>query len=80
MKALGYCKYNAREDILIQLPEETRHVMILQNSPVIVEDCQVRAGVDVKVVSGAAVIKVVNDGGHEAGEDFQIGEPGLEKE
>jgi hypothetical protein len=55
-------------------------VVILQHCTVVVEDGQLRAGVDVKVVGGARVVKVVDHGRHQRREDLQIGNPVLRKD
>ena len=54
-------------------------MVILEDRPVVVEDGEVGARVDVEVVGRAGVVKVVDDGRHQAGENLQIGEPRLKK-
>jgi hypothetical protein len=46
--------------------------MVLEDCTVVVEESQVRARVDVKVVGGARVVEVVDHGGDETRENFQI--------
>ena len=59
-------------------PEEGGHVVVLQHRLVIVDDGQVRGGLDMEVVGGPAVVVVVDDGGEEEGEDLQVGHPVLQ--
>ena len=58
-------------------PEEGGHVMVLQDSFVVVEDGEAGLGLDVEVVGGAGVVEVVNDGGEEESEDLEVGQPRL---
>ena len=51
--------------------------MVFQDSPVIVENGQTAARIDVKVVGGARMVEIVDNGSHQGGEDFQIGHPVL---
>ena len=51
--------------------------MIFQDSPVIVENGQTTARIDVKVVGCARMVEIVDNGSHQGGEDFQIGHPVL---
>ena len=51
--------------------------MVFQDGPVVVEDGQVGGRVDVEVVGGAAVVEVVDDGGHQRGEDLKVRQPFL---
>jgi hypothetical protein len=53
-------------------PEESGDVVVLEDCPVVVEDGQVGAGVDVEVVGGAGVIEVVDHGGDERSENLLI--------
>ena len=52
--------------------------MVLQDWLVIVDDGQVRGGLDMEVVGRPAVVVVVDDGREEEGEDLQVGHPVLE--
>ena len=45
--------------------EECRYVVVLQHSPVVVEQRQAGARVDVEVVGGAGVVQVVDYGGEQ---------------
>ena len=63
--------------LFLNRPEEGRHVVVLQHGPVVVEQRQFRARVDVKVIGRARVVEVVNDGCQERGEDLEVGEPAL---
>ena len=56
-------------------PEGGADVVVLQNCPVVVQQCRFRAGHDVEAVGGARVLKVVNDGGQQGGKDLQVGQP-----
>ena len=49
--------------------------MILKNCPVIVEECKVRARVNVKIVCCASVIKIVDHGCDQRRENLQVGYP-----
>ena len=53
-------------------------MVVLQHRLVIVDDGQVRGGLDMEVVGGPAVVVVVDDGGEEEGEDLQVRHPVLE--
>ena len=53
-------------------------MVVLQDRLVIVDDGQVRGGLDMEVVGGPAVVVVVDDGGEEEGEDLQVGHPVLQ--
>ena len=59
-------------------PEECGHVMVLQHRLVIVDDGQVRGGLDVEVVGGAGVVVVVDHGRHQQAEYLQVRHPVLE--
>ena len=52
--------------------------MILQYSPVVVEQRQAGVGLDVEVVGCARVVKVVHDCGEQQCKHLQIGEPVFE--
>ena len=52
--------------------------MVLQDWLVIVDDGQVRGGLDVEIICGARVIIVMYDGRHQQWEDLQIRHPVLE--
>lgn len=63
MKAIkAACKAMTRKQ---SSPKKGRDVVIFQDSPVIVEHCQTSARIDVKVVGGASVVEVVDNGGHQ---------------
>ena len=49
--------------------------MIFQDSPVIVENGQTTARIDVKVVGCARMVEIVDNGCHQGREDFQVGHP-----
>ena len=53
--------------------------MILEDRSVVVEDGQLRAGVDVEVVCRARVVEVVDHGRDQRSEDLQIRNPVLEE-
>ena len=49
--------------------------MIFQDSPVIVENGQTTARIDVKVVGCARMVEIVDNGCHQGREDFQVRHP-----
>lgn len=49
--------------------------MIFQDSPVIVENGQTTARIDVKVVGCARMVEIVDNGCHQRSEDFQVRHP-----
>ena len=55
-------------------------MMILLNRPVVVEKSRLRAGHDVEVIGRASVFEIVDDGGEDSGENFQIRQPVLGRE
>ena len=59
-------------------PEEGGHVVVLQHRLVVVDDGQVRGGLDVEVVGRPGVVVVVDDGGEEEREDLQVRHPVLQ--
>ena len=52
-------------------------MVVLEHGAIVVEECEAGGGVDVEVVGRAAVVKVVDDGRHQAREDLQVREPTL---
>ena len=69
----------ALQGLTVSKPEEGRDVMILEDRSVVVEDGQLRAGVDVEVVCRARVVEVVDHGRDQRSEDLQIRNPVLEE-
>jgi hypothetical protein len=59
----------------MNLLEEFCHVMIFKNCPIIVEDGQRWAWLDVEVVGGARVVIIMNDSGEEERKYLQIWQP-----
>ena len=57
------------------LPEKCRNMMVFQDSSVIIESSQTAAWIDVKVVGGARMVEIVDNGCHQGREDFQVGHP-----
>ena len=49
--------------------------MVFEDGAVVVEDGEVALGVDVKVVCGARVVVVVDDGRDQRREYLQVGQP-----
>ena len=51
--------------------------MIFKHGSIVVHNGQVAGRVDVEVVGGAGVVKVVDDCSHQGSENLQIGHPVL---
>ena len=49
--------------------------MVFEDSSVVVENGQTAARIDVKVVGGARMVEIVDNGRHQGREDFQVGHP-----
>ena len=54
------------------LLEERRHMVVFQDRLVVVQIGQSRPGLDVKIVCGSRVIKVMDYGGEKEREDLQV--------
>lgn len=54
----------------LELPESGANVVILEHRPIVVQQSFIRSGHDVKIIGGARMLEVVNDGGDQGGEDF----------
>ena len=52
-------------------------MMVLQNSPIIVEDGQAGTRLDVEVVGGSRVVIIMDDGREEEGKNLEIRQPVL---
>ena len=57
------------------LLKKCRNVMVFEDSSVVVENGQTAARIDVKVVGGARMVEIVDNGRHQGREDFQVGHP-----
>lgn len=53
-------------------------MVIFQHRSIVVEKSKTTARIDVKVVGRAGMVKVVNNGGHQRGEDLQVRHPILQ--
>ena len=50
-------------------------MMVFKDSSVIIENSQTGARIDVKVVGGARMVEIMDNGCHQGCEDFQVGHP-----
>lgn len=61
--------------ILAQQPETGAGMMILQHSPIVVQQCRLRTGHHMEVIGGAGVLVIVEQGGQQRGKDLQVRQP-----
>ena len=54
-------------------------MVVLQDCPVIVEEGETGARVDVEVVGGSCVVEVVDDGGEQQSKHLKVRQPFLNK-
>ena len=61
--------------MLLNQLEKCRNMMVFKDSSVIIENSQTGARIDVKVVGGARMVEIVDNGCHQGREDFQVRHP-----